>query len=341
VDLYNEHMAEPLFSVILPTYNRARMAVAAVLSVLGQTESDWELLVVDDGSTDNTLELLGRLPQDPRVRIIARQENRGQHVCRNFAIGESRGKFITFLDSDDLYLPERLATFKMAAQNRPEIGFWFSNAVQRRDGVIIDYLFTPEREIPEGQVPGHYAVGDEYLPYVTTNIAVERGAFDKFGRYREDLKILEDTELYVRMLAGGLKVGVIRQPLSVRTLHAGQITGDYHKDFEEALIALKAGDPAPEVFARKRRKLAIEVATYMFKNVQPDQARELLREELGDDATSHPLYRLCLTPRPLLSAARTARQAWLHVRYARPFAPAAFVRSETAIGPYLEQAAKL
>ncbi|MFH2202534.1 MAG: glycosyltransferase [Elusimicrobiota bacterium] len=335
-------MAEkPFFSIILPTYNRARMAAAAVLSVLRQKERDFECLVIDDGSTDDTRRVLGALPKDPRLNIIHQQENRRQHVCRNLAIRRARGKFVTFLDSDDLYLPERLGRFRAAAERRPEIGFWFSNAYVRRFDRIIGPLFAPDRDIPEGAVPGYYAVGDEHLPYVTTNIAVRRESFAEHGYYREDLKILEDTELYSRMLGAGMLVGAIREPLSVRRIHEAQITGDYHKDFAEALLALKSGNPPPDVLEKKREALAVEVATYLLKGLRPDEARKVLIREFRERAPSHPLYKKTLLPAALLGALKGARALYLKTRYHAWLAPAAYRRAEAAIRPCLEEAARL
>lgn len=331
----------PYFSVVLPTYNRARMAAAAVLSVLGQSERDFELIVVDDGSTDDTAAILAKLPKDERLRVLSMEKNQGQHKCRNRAIREARGEFVTFLDSDDLYLPERLAEFRRAAESRPGTGFWFSNAYQRRYGRIIGRLFEPGRGIPEGKVPGWYAVGDEFLPYVTTNVAIRRQAFDRYGFYREDLKILEDTELYARMLGGGLEVGAISTPLSVRALHEGQITGDYQRDFTESLLALEAGKPPKEEAERKRRELAIEIATYLWKGLQPEEARELLKKELGEDAASHPLYRRTFLPGWLLSSAKKLRELGLRLRYSEFLAPPDYRRAARLIRPYLDHAARL
>src|SRR5687767_1557581 len=107
-------MDGPLFSVVIPTYNRARMAAAAVLSVLAQTDPDFECLVVDDGSTDDTPRVLDALPKDPRLSVLRQPRNSGQHACRNLAIRRAKGRFVTFLDSDDLYLPGRLAAFRKA-----------------------------------------------------------------------------------------------------------------------------------------------------------------------------------------------------------------------------------
>ena len=192
------------------------MAAAAALSVLAQTEKDFECFIVDDGSTDDTGRVLGALPKDSRLKLLRMEKNGGQHACRNRAIKLSQGRFVTFLDSDDLYLPGRLAAFRRAAEERPAAGFWFSNAYVHRFGRVQGTLFDPARSIPQGKVPGWYAVGDKFLPYVTTNVAIRREAFDKHGVFREDLRILEDTELYARMLGGGLEVaGLGRQEVDV------------------------------------------------------------------------------------------------------------------------------
>lgn len=332
---------KPLFSVVVPTYNRARMTAAAVLSVLGQTEGDFECLVVNDGSRDETRDLLERLPKDPRLIVIHQAENRGQHVCRNLAIRRARGTFVTFLDSDDLYLPRRLEAFRAAARKRPETSFWFSNAYVRRFGRILGTLFNPGRDIPEGRVPGYYAVGDEHLPYVTTNVAIRREEFNRHGFYREDLKILEDTELYSRMLAGGVEVGAIKEPLAVRRLHEAQITGDYERDLEEALLALAAGEPPEEVAAEKRRRLVVEVATYLWKGLKTRQARACLVKGLGEDARGHPLYAMTFLPRPLLRALKSARGLWLRARFHPLFAGRELREAEAAIRPFLKGAERL
>jgi hypothetical protein len=91
----------PEVSIILPTYNRADVIRRAVNSILAQTHDDWELLLVDDGSTDGTSDIIGGL--DPRIRIL-RQENAGTYVARNTGLSQARGRFITFMDSDDAWL---------------------------------------------------------------------------------------------------------------------------------------------------------------------------------------------------------------------------------------------
>lgn len=317
-------VSTPFFTVVIPTYNRSRMAAAAAMSVLEQTEGDFQCVVVDDGSTDDTQRVLAALPRDPRLQIVRQDVNRGQHVCRNLAIRLSRARFVTFLDSDDIFLPERLASFKHAALKRPETGFWFSNAYVHRYGRVVGRLFHPGRAIPQGRVPGCYAVGDRWLPYVTTNVAIRREAFERFGPFREDLRILEDTELYARMLAGGLEVGAIPEPLSVRTLHEAQITRDHERDFREASIALRSSGAEGEVLRELREALVLEVATYLWKELEPERARTFLRAELGGEGRSRWLYWKTFLPRRALAAAKALRRSYLRARFAPALAPAEF-----------------
>lgn len=315
-------MSEPLFSVVIPTYNRAASAAAAVRSVLAQTDGRWECLVVDDGSTDGTKAALAGFT-DPRLRFFWNQKNRGQHACRNQAIREARGEWIAFLDSDDLFLPGRLEALAKAIASRPSAGFWFTNAYVHRWGRLIGRLFDPARSIPEGKVPGWYAVGDRWLPYVTTMVCVRKAEFAKTGFFREDLRILEDTELYARMFAGGLEVGVVREPLAVRFIHEGQITRNHERDFLESMEALKNSGAPADAAAAHRARIAREVAGYLWKSLKPAEARELLERELGPGARSTALWWATFVPPAVLAPARAARETALKLRWGA-FAPAEY-----------------
>ncbi|MCP3103073.1 glycosyltransferase family 2 protein [Myxococcus sp. K15C18031901] len=99
----------PFFSVVIPTYNRARLLERTLASVFAQEEKDYEVLVVDDGSTDDTLEMLARMGD--RVRVL-RQRNAGPGAARNLGIEAARGEYVVFLDSDDLWFPWTLAVYR-------------------------------------------------------------------------------------------------------------------------------------------------------------------------------------------------------------------------------------
>ncbi len=307
-------MHSPFFSIILPTYNRARMLRSALKSVLYQTERDWECLVIDDGSTDKTQEVLARFDWEPRLRVFTSPQNWGMNHSRNLAINEAQGRYITFLDSDDLWLPARLEEFRRRLERGPEASFVFSNAYVWRFERIIGTLFDPAREIPEGKVPGHYAVGDSHLPYVTTNVAIATEAFREHGKFKTEMKTL-DTELFARFLAAGLPVGVIKTPLSLRRLHGDQLTGDRHREnFRESMLALEASGASPEVRAKTRRKVACEVALYLVKAGQPKEAREFLDEALGAEAPSTAAWKLGALPSWLLIGLAAARRTFLQAK---------------------------
>lgn len=110
----------PTISVIIPTYNYARFLPESVGSVLAQTFRDFEVVVVDDGSTDNTADVVGGLATDPRVRYL-RQENQGDAAARNRGVRNSSGRYLAFLDSDDLWLPAKLARQFDVMESRPGV----------------------------------------------------------------------------------------------------------------------------------------------------------------------------------------------------------------------------
>jgi glycosyltransferase involved in cell wall biosynthesis len=119
----DEEKSMPLVSVVTPTYNRADSLGRAIESVINQTLTDWELIVVDDGSTDSTTELVTqRYARDPRVKLI-RQENQGVSGARNTGLHVSAGKYIAFLDSDDEYLPHHLELEAAFLESHPEENF--------------------------------------------------------------------------------------------------------------------------------------------------------------------------------------------------------------------------
>ena len=100
----------PFFSVVVPIYNRAGVLAGAIRSVLAQTEQDFDIIIVDDGSADHPEKIVEGFA-DPRIRLV-RKENGGGGSARNRGIDLARGRFIAFLDSDDVFLPHHLATMR-------------------------------------------------------------------------------------------------------------------------------------------------------------------------------------------------------------------------------------
>lgn len=203
----------PAVSVVIPTYQRAKVLPRSIGSVLAQTWEDFELLVVDDGSSDRTPELLASL-EDRRIRTF-RQPNRGVAAARNRGVEEARGRLVTFLDSDDEALPNWLEACVAAAED-PGVGIVTGGARVVDAGTQRTQIWLP---LPRGPFLGNQTI--RYAPPGT--LAVRRELFLAVGGYAEALRYAENSELVFRLvpacLERGLGVAVVDRPLVV-----------YHRD---------------------------------------------------------------------------------------------------------------
>jgi glycosyltransferase involved in cell wall biosynthesis len=185
----------PMVSVIIATYNRARYLPATVASVLGQTFHDFELIVVDDGSTDDTAVVLK--PFQGRLRYVY-QENAERGAARNRGLRLASGKYVAFLDSDDLWAPNKLEAEVETLRRRPGLGLVYS------DACYIDSEGRPcgqvRRRLREGDVIEHIGC-DNFIPF-GAHLA-DRERFLAAGAFSEDrlLSGSEDWEAWARLAA--------------------------------------------------------------------------------------------------------------------------------------------
>jgi len=217
----------PDVSVIVPTHNRAHLVAEAVDSVLAQTFGNLEVIVIDDGSTDNTLEVLQTF-SDSRIRVI-RQNNLGISGARNTGIRAARGKYIAFLDSDDIWLPELLATEVPVLEERPEIDIVYAKA-QAMDAAgnpKPQTLGTTER------FPGEYLRSMLYgfFGCLPTTI-LRRECFDSVGLFDESLKGRVDWDMFLRM-SQYHRFRFINRVLARYRFHEGRTTGPKSPVFRE------------------------------------------------------------------------------------------------------------
>jgi glycosyltransferase involved in cell wall biosynthesis len=208
-------MSEPLVSVIIPAYNRAHTVRETVDSVLGQTYGKLEVIVVDDGSKDNTQEVLREY--GARIKNI-RQENAGQMVARNRGIAEATGEIVTFLDSDDIWLPTCVERHVgLLGRAGPEVPCSLANGwLEFSDGRRITSFQNSEleTELEEGlwvNVPDILPV--RFVMFCQF-VAIRREAMKMVKGFDEDLKYMEDYALPLRLSLLG-PWGFIREPLVV------------------------------------------------------------------------------------------------------------------------------
>lgn len=208
-----------LVSVIIPTYNREHVITRAVDSVLAQTFQDFELLIVDDGSRDGTHERLTAYGN--RITYLY-QENHGVSHARNTGIRASAGEFVAFLDSDDVWMPDKLEHQIAAMMSQPDIPLCHTEEIWIRNGVRVN--------------PGkkHRKHGGYIFPYCLplcvvspSSIVLRRWVFDRIGLFDETLPACEDYDLWLR-IAPRYNVLFLEEPLLMKYGgHADQLSRKY------------------------------------------------------------------------------------------------------------------
>lgn len=266
-----------LFTVVIHSSGGAAKLLRAVKSVLWQTCQDYECFVLDDGSDDNTREIFAELSEQKRLRLLRFPAGHGKAYCFNYAIIRSSGRFMTFLETSDIWLPARLEEFEKAIQERPETGFWFSNSFIWRGKSAAGLGFSPEESVAEGAVPGYRVMGEDRLPYMVSNTAVEREAFNRAGLFLGQLRELPVEEGFARILASGTLSGVIKAPLAVCGVSEGNDSVDYELLMEEAETVLKSGRTPPEIERSSVEWLVRKTAAELIESGKTHYAREFLK----------------------------------------------------------------
>lgn len=191
-------MTTPFFSVIVPVFNRAPVLEQALRSVLVQSYQDFEIVVVDDGSTDNVRAVLDKL-RDPRIRYL-RQDNQGGGMARNTGINAAKGHFIAPLDSDDVFLPLHLERMKLLLDGKENVVGYARVLVHRGDGRI---FLKPPRAIGPAEDMAEYLLCERgFVPTIT--IVVDR-EMAKRVRYHPKLRAAEDVDFAIRLALEGCR----------------------------------------------------------------------------------------------------------------------------------------
>ena len=218
-----------LFSIVIPTYNRADLLKRAMGSVLEQTWSDWELIVIDDASTDDTPAVLAACC-DPRVRSLRNDPNRERSASRNRGIEAAEGEYICFLDSDDLYLPRHLETLAQAIAAAPDKRAMFFTQFQRNHPDRQEPVLYP----PVGANPVEYVIRNQ----VATPTTCFHSSLLKRDRFDTSLKINEDVELFARIVAQAPLVRI--DAITVHTFFHGTNTMAITRDYvTPQLVAMR------------------------------------------------------------------------------------------------------
>lgn len=222
--------AQPLVSIIIPAFNAARTIGEALDSVLAQSWQAWEVIVIDDGSTDDTAACISRYT-DTRIRVHP-QENRGLSAARNAGIERARGELIAFLDADDRILPSKLESQVRYLNAHPEIGLVAGGALR-----------TDEQWRILHRAPGRgrelniadFALKNQFPVHASI---IRRSSLEKAGNFDEQLRAAEDWDIHCRLLLAGSRVTQLEEIVCEYRVMPGSMSANLRNQTEQVLAVI-------------------------------------------------------------------------------------------------------
>lgn len=192
--------AQPVVSIVMPTFNSADFVEKGLNSLLNQTYENLEIICVDDGSTDNTVDILDSIcKKDPRVKVILCGENKGPAAARNTGMERARGKYIAFHDSDDFAFPHKITAQVKFMEKNPQIGLC--------GGQMDMHIYWNDNKIKTHRNPlAHKEILLALLlfrcPFTTPSVIIRKDIIDQYGlRYDENLWVGEDVDFYTKIIS--------------------------------------------------------------------------------------------------------------------------------------------
>lgn len=196
-------MTLPAISIIMAVYNGEEYLEETIRSVLGQTFEDFEFVIVDDCSTDSTLEIVKSFP-DPRIRVFTNEQNLGQASSLNVGIEKARGKYLARIDADDVYLPEKLGTQIAYMKSHPDVAVLGTGAaILNNKGKVIGIL---EAHLEPWEI--EFRMFYE-TPMIHVSVLMKRDTILSFGGYVPEYTIAADYHLWARLIMAGEKLANI------------------------------------------------------------------------------------------------------------------------------------
>jgi teichuronic acid biosynthesis glycosyltransferase TuaG len=260
------HVEQPLVSVIVPAYNAEKYIKATIESALEQTYRNLEVVVGDDGSTDGTREIVQALAaRDPRVKYFS-QKNAGQSAARNLAIAHAQGKYIAFLDADDLFLPTKLEEQVGYLEAHPDCGVSYCNIYHFFDGDPT-HLYRFDVPTPSGLLFDKLLRANFINPLT---VVLRKELLDRYGAFEPTFRRVDEQYLWLKLSWNGAQFCHLPRALGRYRVHRASLSNEpvYFKESEEQFLKLieimrrdwfKPGDAEKyhldEIVARTKRRL--------------------------------------------------------------------------------------
>lgn len=289
--------AESRFTVVVTTYNYAHLLSDALRALAAQTVTDFELLIVDDGSTDNTEEIVQQSrPQFQDCQYL-KKPNGGTADARNYGVERARGNHIVILDADDVWSPRYLETVRKKFERSPRTEIVFCNGVSvMSDGQVVRPVFPPglpSLDGPIDSVEGLFSVCDNFLP---SGMTFRKSLYNKVGVFDTRFSHGDDVDWVIRAMLAGADCARIDQKLFLHRYHGGNLTNNpiafletWLTIYKERLRSSRLGEECEH----RARSFARNYVLRLMGICSPSEGRSLLArslEALGGDSILRCVY---------------------------------------------------
>lgn len=266
-------MIQPLISIIIPTFNRAQLICETLNSIISQTYPCWECIIVDDGSTDNTEEVVeSYCAKDSRFKFFKRPEDllKGPNTCRNYGFEKSKGEFIQWFDSDDLYFPHAMETYIKAYESDSDA---VVAKIERVDNLTLSKI--NENKTQSNNLIEDYLIGN--ITFYVCGPLWRRSFLSKQNQlFDEKIKNLDDWDFNLRMLYQNPNIEYINSPLIQYRIHSESLAHEICK--------LNYNEIQSELYAREKHLKLIthnkKANQKIFKVFVRDRCKYFFREAL-------------------------------------------------------------
>src|SRR3990170_628175 len=302
----------PEVSVIIPAYNSAQFIGEALQSVFAQTFKDYEILVVDDGSTDHTRKIISEYGD--KIKYIF-QENAGPAKARNRGIIDAVGIYVAFLDADDLWLPTKLEKQVSMFRQDPELAMVFTENSSFNENGVLHTSVGKRKRLMKGNIPRNIFLRSGVA---TPTVMVRKEIFNEVGLFEEELYMGEDDNMWVR-IAANFKVELIDEPLVKVRYHQKKTTADKSRLYESIETNIKLlsyrykglREQIEGVVPLKLSLLQFEIGYHYFENSDFRRARKAFAKGICYHAWSSRNYLywlISLLPEDIVQKIRRLRR---------------------------------
>lgn len=269
----------PFFSVIIPSYNRASLISKTISSVINQSFSDWECILVDDGSIDNTKEVVDALiSQDARIKYVF-QDNAERSAARNNGITQAKGDYVCFLDSDDFYLENHLQNLyeEIVAKNFP-IGMFFTNYVLSQNGDLHEQQFPP---LSDDVITYLF-----YNPIIPARVCIHKEVL-KTEKFDEDIVIVEDLLLWLK-IALKFPLFHLQKASVIYNLHEDNSINIKNNSAQKRLNGLK-------LFVKKHPLVVAKIPPHLMRYAIGDSYFNIMKFDIYSNNTKKAIQHLVVS----------------------------------------------